>query len=76
MLQCDSGTNRIVGLNLNHTVIAQFLFTYFQRIMTVLWATGEVGVMILIFALVDATAATWTMLTMRRLTHAEAEINS
>ncbi len=39
---------------------------YFAALfMTGLWMTGEVEVMILLFATVDAAGATWTMLTLK-----------
>jgi len=54
------------------TVVLRFVAAAF---MTVLWAMGEVGVMIFVFAVVDASGATWTILTMRGLSQADTEFN-
>ncbi|RLD20666.1 MAG: hypothetical protein DRI69_05835 [Bacteroidetes bacterium] len=54
------------------TVVLRYVAAAF---MTVLWAMGEVGVMIFVFAVVDASGATWTILTMRGLSQADTEFN-
>ena len=44
--------------------ILTVLLRYFAALfMIILWMIGEVGVMIMLFAFIDAAGATWTMLT-------------
>ncbi len=54
------------------TVVLRYVAAAF---MAVLWAMGEVGVMIFVFAVVDASGATWTILTMRGLSGADTKFN-
>ena len=54
------------------TVVLRYMAAAF---MTGLWVAGEVEVMIFVFAVVDASGATWTILTMRGLAQADTEID-
>ena len=56
------GTYKIEKLYM-HTVVLRYFAAAF---MIVLWLMNEVEIMILLFAAIDALAATWTLLTLKR----------